>query len=403
MITAESRRDRLEELLGEDVEAAQRRAAEAFDRAASPFGKRIVIYGAGELGQRVLAGLRANGLDALAFADRNPASWSKQIGGLNILQLEEAARRYGSDAVFVVAVWHPVISGGIAQIIEQLKATGCLRVVPFVWLFWKLPKTFLPYYLWDLPSGVLQAAQEVRNTYDLFRGNRSQKEYLRHLEFRLTGDFSSLQPPDDDSQYFPRRLFRPREDECFVDCGAFDGDSLLGLADWTRGRFQKAIAFEADPENFVSLKKAIEADDRLRGRVRTMQEAVGLEKTVVRFAASGSGSAAISASGSVEVQCSPLDETLSDERPTYIKMDIEGAEIDALTGAAATLSRDRPTLAICSYHLQDHLWKVPQRINELMPDARLLLRPHRADGFDLVCYALPLQGRDFNSSGEECD
>jgi FkbM family methyltransferase len=390
-------------LLGEDTASVAKRATETYDRAASPFERRIVIYGAGGLGQRVLAGLRANGWDALAFADRAPASWSREIGGLPVLSPEDAVRQYGLNTVFVVAVWHPVVSGGIYQIVAGLKAMGCLHVVPFVWLYWKFPETFLPYYLCDLPVHVLESADEVRRAYDLFSGIRSQKEFLRQLEFRLTGDFGCLTSPDRYPQYFPDRLFRPREDECFVDCGAFNGDSLVALADWTRGRFQRAVAFEADPENFASLNRTVEGDDRLSGRVRAIQQAVGLEKRLMRFAASGFGSAAISASGTIDVDCSPLDETIAGERPTYIKMDIEGAEMDALTGAANILARDRPTLAICSYHLQDHLWGVPRRINDLMPGTRLLLRPHRADGFDLVCYAVPFQGREFNPLMEDSD
>jgi FkbM family methyltransferase len=390
-------------LLGEDPRSAANRAAERFDSAAAPLENHIVIYGAGGLGQSVLAGLRANALDAVAFVDRNPASWSRQVDGLTVLSPEEAVLRHGRGAVFVVAVWNPLVVGGIGQIMAQLKAMGCQRIVPFVWLYWKFPHTFLPYYLWDLPAHVLESANEVRSTYGLFGGVRSQCEFLRHLELRLTGDFGCLRPPDRDTQYFPDRVFRPREDECFVDCGAFNGDSLLAMADWTRGRFRSAIAFEADPESFAHLNRAVDADVRLRGRVRTVEQAVGAETTVVRFAASGLGSAGISASGSHEVRCSTLDDSLADERPTYIKMDIEGAELDALRGATATLARNRPTLAICSYHLQDHLWEVPRQINDLMPGARLLLRPHCPDGFDLVCYAVPPQGREFDTSMEDFD
>jgi FkbM family methyltransferase len=389
-------------LLAEDIGSAEKRAAETYDRATTPLGGRIVVYGSGGLGQSVVAGLRAAGLDVLAFADRNPASWSRQVCGLAVLSLDDAARQFGPDAVFVVAVWNSK-SGGTQRIITQLKAAGCRRVVPFVWLYWKFPEAFLPFYLWDLPVHVLASADEVRRTYDLFSGVRSQGEFLRHLEFLLTGDFGCLRPPERDPAYFPTRIFRPRADECFVDCGAFNGDSLKALADWTGGRFRKALAFEADPESFASLNRVVECDDRLRGRVRAIQQAVGREKRIVSFAASGLGSSAMSASGTTSVECASLDETLANECPTYIKMDIEGAEMDGLAGAAATLKRHRPTLAICSYHLQDHLWRVPARIIELAPDARLLLRTHCVDGFDLVCYAVPRQGREADLSMDELD
>jgi FkbM family methyltransferase len=389
--------------LREDVGIAGRRAAEAFDRAASPFEKRIVIYGAGELGQKVLAGLRANGLDAVAFADRNPATWSARTGGLAVFSPEDAVQRYGSDSVFVVAVWNPVAAGGLQEVLVWLKEAGCVRVVPFVWIFWKFPGTFLPYYLWDLPSRILQAASDVREAYNLFGGARSQREFLRQLEFRLTGDFSALRPPDGDLQYFPSRLFRPRPDECFIDCGAYDGDTLRGMADWTRGTFRKAVAFEADPKNFAKLGQTVESDERMRGRVDMIEEAVGAEKCIVRFAASGLSSAAIAGSGGIEVQCSTLDEKLADQRPTYIKMDIEGAETDALRGASAVLASDRPTLAICVYHIQNDLWQIPRLIESLMPGCRFVIRPYCINGFELVCYVIPLQGREFDPSMEYSD
>lgn len=380
---------RLEKLLGEDRSAALQRATLTFDQAAAPCGGRIVIYGAGGLGQRLLRGLRAQGVEPLAFADRNPAAWLTSPEGLAVLSPDEAVHRFGRDAVFVVAVWNPVATGGVSAIAAHLTAMGCRRVVPFTWLFWKYDREFLPYYLWDLPGRVIEAADNVRAAYAMLLGSRSQAEFLRQLEFRLTGDFGCLKAPDGDPQYFPARLFRPREDECFVDCGAYDGDTLRAMAEWTGGRFQKAVAFEADPWSFGALQQMVERDETLRHRVRIVQQAVGREAGTLRFAASGLSSAAISEAGDIEVQCVPLDEALTGEHPTYIKMDIEGAEMDALAGASAVLRRDRPALAICAYHVQDHLWRIPLLIHEMLPESRLLLRPYCANGWELVCYAIP--------------
>jgi FkbM family methyltransferase len=161
------------------------------------------------------------------------------------------------------------------------------------------------------------------------------------------------------------------------------------MVEWTGGRFRKAVAFEADPRSFGALEQMVERDEALRHRVRIVQQAVGREVGTLRFAASGLSSAAISAEGDIEVQCVPLDEALADEHPTYIKMDIEGAEIDALAGGAGVIRRDSPALAICAYHVQDHLWRIPLLIHEVLPDSRLLLRPYCANGWELVCYAIP--------------
>jgi hypothetical protein len=91
---------------------------------------------------------------------------------------------------------------------------------------------------------------------------------------------------------------------------------------------------------------------------------------------------------------------MAGENPTYIKMDIEGAEMDAMLGASRLVRESQPTMAICAYHLQNHLWRVPQCLHDLMPEAQLVLRPHCVDGFDLVCYALT-PGRVMDLSIEE--
>jgi FkbM family methyltransferase len=387
--SGEARRSRLEQLLSESVDAAARRERETFDEAAGPCADRIVVYGAGNLGRRILRGLRAHGKQPLALADRNPRSWGTVVEGLPVISPEDAARRFGADSAFLITVWNPEAEGGVAAIAGALSQLGCGRVAPFTWLSWKYSADFLPNYLWDLPSKLLAKASDVRQAFALVDGPRSQCQFLDHLQFRLTGDFGCLRPPESNTQYFPTRLFRSRADECFVDCGAFTGDTALLFADWNGGRFRKMLAFEADPGSFAALQRTVAEDERLRGRVMCVPEAVGLRRCTLRFHASGLASAAVSATGELEVPCVPLDEALAGESPTYIKMDIEGAELDALLGAADVIKEHRPALAICVYHAQDHMWRAPRIIRDLMPDARLAMRPHCVDGFELVCYAIP--------------
>ena len=59
------------------------------------------------------------------------------------------------------------------------------------------------------------------------------------------------------------------------------------------------------------------------------------------------------------------------ERVDFIKMDIEGAEPNALRGARQTLNRFRPRLAISSYHAADHPVVIPAVINEIAPGYQL--------------------------------
>ena len=72
-------------------------------------------------------------------------------------------------------------------------------------------------------------------------------------------------------------------------------------------------------------------------------------------------------------------------------MDIEGAEPGALLGARGLIQQHRPILAICVYHLQEHLWEIPQMLREMVADYNFHLRPHDREGWDLVCYAVPAE------------
>jgi hypothetical protein len=89
------------------------------------------------------------------------------------------------------------------------------------------------------------------------------------------------------------------------------------------------------------------------------------------------------------VDCIVLDEFLTGKRPTWIKMDIEGAEFDALTGARQLIERGAPILTVCVYHQQDHLWEIPLLMRSFRPDYCFFLRPHFLESWDVVCYAIP--------------
>jgi hypothetical protein len=70
-------------------------------------------------------------------------------------------------------------------------------------------------------------------------------------------------------------------------------------------------------------------------------------------------------------------------------MDIEGAEYDALLGATTIIKRDRPVLAICVYHTQSDIWRIPLLIRSIDPTYSLFLRSYDGDGLQTVVYAVP--------------
>src|SRR6185295_9281459 len=119
------------------------------------------------------------------------------------------------------------------------------------------------------------------------------------------------------------------------------------------------LAIEPDPANgraFASriLKLPVE----IRDRIQVIANATGSKRSTVTFNATGTAGSAVG-TGSYQIESIPLDELLASTAPTFIKMDIEGAEPDTLLGAGQTIANHAPVLAICLYHAQEHLWQIP--------------------------------------------
>jgi FkbM family methyltransferase len=376
----------LSRMENESIDAARTRESGKFEEFAAPFGKTLVLFGAGPLGKNTLAGLRRAGVEPLAFADNNPQLWGKDVDGLKVLPPDEVCSRYGDSACFVVTIYNG------SAVRRQLAASGCKRVAPFPALFWKYPQIFTHTTGIDLPHRLHNAAAEIRLCDSILCDEASRRELREQLVWRYWLDYDALPPPSDGKHtYFPPDLATPRNDEVFVDCGSFDGDSLSSFATHWNGRFRHAFAFEADPANRAALASNIDKMG-LAERTTIMPYAVGNLTGPVSFACNGTAGSHVSSSGGAStVEARKLDDVQWPFPPTYIKMDIESAEPEALIGAQQLLRRYHPILAICTYHRSEHLWQIPNLIHSISTDYRIFIRRYAEECWEGVCYAIPSQ------------
>lgn len=335
----------------------------------------IVIFGAGNLGRRVARAVRPE-----MFCDNNRALWGTTWQGIPIEAPEAAVRRY-PDSTFIVAIWHPSRTERMVDRIGQLKSLGASNVIPFSALLAEHGDFLLPNMLWERPGFYVQHEKEIGRARALM-DQEGREEFDRQMQLRL-GDASS-QVIDAGPQYFPSDVFKLSASEVFIDCGAYDGDTIAEFRRATGDRFQKVVAFEPDPKNLAALKSAVDGDPR----IQVQPYATAARRETVRFTLSGTGSRA-SWEGTCDVEVVTLDEILDSIAPTFVKMDIEGSEPDAIAGASKIISRHRPKMAVCVYHSPDHLWKIPLQLEELLPDSQFTMRTYCGDGFDSVCYCIP--------------
>jgi len=358
-----------------------------FDELAGSFAESIVLFGAGPLGRRTLACLRRLNIEPLAFADNNPSLWNTSVEGLNVLAPPAAVQKFSHKAVFVVTIYNG------SSVRHQLQGMGCTMVAPFAYLFWKYHETFMPHGGLDLPHAIYAQAEEVKRTLSLWADDVSRSEYLAQLRWMLMLDFDCLPKHVPASEtYFPMDLVSLADDEVFVDCGAFDGDTVRDFLKRRGPSFRRIIAIEPDPINYKRLQEFISnLPVDIKNKVSPLQLAVGSKSEKLTFVANGTMGSTINRNGNIQIDCAPLDDIIRDYLPTYVKMDIEGAEPQALAGAKELIEQRSAAWAVCTYHRQEHLWQIPLYMSSVSNGYRFFLRRYAEECWETVCYAIPAE------------
>lgn len=201
--------------------------------------------------------------------------------------------------------------------------------------------------------------------------------------------------PEDPYPYFGPD-FMTCEDEIFIDAGCFDLSSSLELRRRCR-HLKKVYAFEPDPKNY---QKCLERKEET-GFHEAEIFPLGLwsKRDTLLFCADGTEGAHIcqetpkqttrEAGTDCAISVVPMDEIVDPaDEVTTIKMDLEGAELEALKGARHTIVRCKPKLAISIYHKPEDMWILPLYVKELAPEYRLYIRHHSIGQWDTVLYAV---------------
>jgi FkbM family methyltransferase len=177
-----------------------------------------------------------------------------------------------------------------------------------------------------------------------------------------------------------------------LDCGAYNGDSILPICKKIPQNEIYYYAFEPLKENADMIKEN-PLYNKECALLTVLEYGVGGKNQKLFFKLPDNGDK--EGGKFIEGQGSDNDEILEirkldslnlDIKGTlYIKMDIEGAELEALKGAEQLIKRNRPYLAICLYHRKNDLLEIPMYLHELMPEYKFYLR----GGYHTILWAIP--------------
>jgi len=370
----------LDDIFRRNPAAVVRQVREAVDRQLAASTEGLFLYGAGHYGSVAAAALRRRGITPAAFLDRNPSRRGHEWAGLPVVPLDDISADMFQNKLVVVTVYNCV------AVLQELRRRG-VDAITYAQLAIALGEPLTPYCGIQDPAVLWEHESIVRAAMALWADEESRQEYVAQLAWSLDFnpfDLPTARPASD--TYFEPSLVHFGKDEVFVDCGAFDGDSVAAFRERCPA-YKAAVGLEPDPQNrgnFVQRfggKSAMAAD-----RIQVLPYAASDRRERVTFDVTGTAGSAIATAG-LQVEAATLDHLVADLMPTFIKMDIEGAEPKALAGAAAIMRVHKPQLAVCLYHDRRHLWEIPFQIAESQPAYRLHLRRYADECWELVCYA----------------
>ncbi len=183
----------------------------------------------------------------------------------------------------------------------------------------------------------------------------------------------------------------PENDEVFADVGGYDGMSSHEFFDWCENK-ENSIAYIFEPNNDMS--EIINANIQPGMNFKIAQYGVWDKKTKLSFMKSSKADECYIVENADEaldtVSVIDLDTYFEKEGvvPTYIKMDIEGAEHKAIEGTKNIIANNKPRLAISIYHKQEDLWDLPKLLLDIRPDYKFYIRHYTMGLADTVLYAV---------------
>lgn len=227
----------------------------------------------------------------------------------------------------------------------------------------------------------------VEDICNLLADRKSRDVYRKVIKYRQTYDKKDAPEYSIKDQYFDDSIIKCKNDEVFIDCGAYNGDTIDGFIKYSGGKYKTIVALEPDAINYEYLKKKI-SKKNITDTIVLKYGAWNKNETL-RFSEEGSPGSMISEEGVTEIHAVPLDEIDECKDASFIKMDIEGAEMNALEGAKNIIAQNRPKLAICLYHSDQDMISIPKWIHDNYPFYKLYIRQHHYLPIETVLYAIP--------------
>jgi FkbM family methyltransferase len=344
--------------------------------------KPIYIYGAGCFGKEIYHALLTHNVQPKGFLDQN----AKEKQGLyDIPVCFPEMIESKSDVRVLIAI---VLNKTMRKALEnKLRTYGYNDIID--------AQSIRAHYVYaendsaekDRYAYFSRILPQIKMVAGLWDDQESQETYTANLVAHMKRSYKECVQTDGEIQYFVKDIPFQKGFSKFIDCGGYIGDTLQELCNFTE-YIDKVASFEPNQESFQYLSKKYheELSEKIGEAVFFPCGIAG--KTMMQHFHMLGGSSAIGGNGETTVQCVALDDVLKNFAPTFIKMDIEGAEYEALLGAEKMIKKYKPDLAISIYHIIDDFYRIPNLIYSWNLGYKFYLRTHSSCCMETIMYAV---------------
>lgn len=337
----------------------------------------LILYGCGQICKAIIFICEQKGIGIASLCDSNKTGRYEDTG-YNIISPESVKEVYPDAVVMITSKRFE------NEINKQIRCLGFddSQIYPF-----PLPHT----YVLHPESFKANHLEGFEQAYGFFKDNVSREIIIDRMRMHLLG--TMLKRTSTTPTYFEPGIISLSQNEVFVDAGCYKGETVEEFIKQIEGSsvdgYSHVYSFEPDPE---TCETAIENLKEYKC-VDVIEKGLWSSETVLKFSAGGSaGSSFVFGISSVSVPVTSLDKFFDGkpdkELPTFIKMDIEGAEKEALIGAKNTIKKKHPKLAICVYHKPEDIYELPKQIYDIDPEYQFSLQQYSDGVYDTILYAI---------------
>lgn len=336
----------------------------------------VVLFGAGSFGIIILNYLKKFNIKVDYFCDNDSSKVGQYMNSIKIISVDELLNLNRDISIVITSTYFD-------EIYKQLDDMGFKRLFCFSSWF------TMEHYNNVLYDSIENNIGKINKVFEMLADEKSKEVFTGILNYRLTFDIKDLMKcVSKNEMYFDKDIMNFQGEIYFVDGGAYDGETILKFIEATKGNFKSVYSFEPDQCNFELLKNNKDIS-KYSSKIKLENKGLYKQTGKVYFSSINDQGSCISEARTEDfINVVSIDDYAANNKITFIKMDIEGAEIDAINGAVKTLKIEKPKLSVCLYHKINDLWEIPLLIKSIQPDYKIYLRQYAYTLFDTVCYAI---------------